>query len=249
MLTSNLITQSWLRQLQAWATDGSLLVAGVNALQLKPGRKTKQLERIVRRLAEGDPRDIPPIEVLSSQAMPSAAGAYARGSGTIYLNEGWVGTANEADINKVLTEEYGHHLDTLLNTHDTEGDEGEFFSYLLLGGEAIRNLVDLPGRASLSDHGTIKIKKEIIDVECASTNPDGSIQLDGSEGQYFGSRAADRIYGSPLNDSIWPGNGHDWVDASDGNDTVEEAIRKIRFMEETAMIIFMEEATMMLFTE
>ena len=53
--------KSWLLQLQTWAANGDLLAAGLNALQLKPGKQTRQLKRVARRLAKGDTQDLPQI--------------------------------------------------------------------------------------------------------------------------------------------------------------------------------------------
>ena len=218
--------QSWLFALQTWAAERDLLRAGTDALQLSRGWNTQRLQRIADRLVQGDERDIPPIELLPGSAMPGAAGAYAKSTGTIYLNQTWVQTASQADIIKVLNEEYGHHLDALFNQKDTKGDEGEIFSDLLIGNTSNQIVTYGPESKQYSDHGEIKIRDEVIQVEYASTNLDGSIQLDGSEGRYQGSRSADTIYGSPLDDSIWPANGHDWVNAGDGNDTVEGGNQK-----------------------
>ena len=82
--------QSWLLQLQAWAADGRFFSAGVDALRLKPGQATDQLKHIANRLAEGEARDLPPIEVLPGSAMPGAVGAYASSNNTIYLNANWL---------------------------------------------------------------------------------------------------------------------------------------------------------------
>ena len=67
---------SWLLQLQSWAADGRFFSAGVDALRLKPGQATDQLKQIANRLAKGETRDLPPIEVLPDSSMPGAAGAY-----------------------------------------------------------------------------------------------------------------------------------------------------------------------------
>ena len=124
--------QSWLLQLQVWATDGRLFNAGVEALGLKRGKTTQRLKRIVDRLAKGDTCDLPPIEVLPYRAMPGAAGAYAESMGTIYLNKHWLNNASTAAVKAVLTEELGHHLDKVLSKEDTQGDEGEVFVNLLI---------------------------------------------------------------------------------------------------------------------
>ena len=66
--------------------------------------------------------------------MPGAAGAYASGNNTIYLNANWLGSASHAQVIAVLNEELGHHLDAQLNNNDTAGDEGELFALLLNEG-------------------------------------------------------------------------------------------------------------------
>ena len=125
--------QSWLLQLQTWAADGRLFAAGVDALQLNRGVATQQLKSVVDRLAQGDTRDLPPIEVLPGSAMAGAMGAYAGATATIYLNKHWLNNASGAAVQVVLTEEFGHHLDQLLSAKDTQGDEGEVFAKLLIG--------------------------------------------------------------------------------------------------------------------
>ena len=68
MTLNEQLYQNWLLQLQTWAADGRLLAAGLDALQLKPAQATDQLKRVVERLAKGDTRDIPSIEILPSSA-------------------------------------------------------------------------------------------------------------------------------------------------------------------------------------
>ena len=123
MLLDDQLYQNWLLQLQTWAADGLLFAAGVDALRLKPSPATDQLKRIADRLAKGDTRDLPPIEVLPG-SMPCAAGAYAKSTGTVYLNKRWLKTAKKREALFVLTAELGHHLDAQLKTTDTTGDEG-----------------------------------------------------------------------------------------------------------------------------
>ena len=132
MLLDDHLYQDWLLQLQTWAADGRLFAAGLSALPLKPGKSTQQLKRVVDRLAQGDRRDLPPIEVLPSSAMAGALGAYAGKTGSIYLNKQWLNNASTAAVQAVLTEEFGHHLDQVLSEEDTEGDEGEVFANSLV---------------------------------------------------------------------------------------------------------------------
>ena len=65
--------QSWLLELQAWATEGHLFSVGVDELRLKPALVTKQLIRIDNRLAKGETQDLPPIEELPGYGIPVSA--------------------------------------------------------------------------------------------------------------------------------------------------------------------------------
>ena len=62
--------QSWLLQLQTWATDGRLVSAGPDALRLKPVQAAETLNRIADRLAKGDTRNVSPIEVMRGTSTP-----------------------------------------------------------------------------------------------------------------------------------------------------------------------------------
>ncbi|MEB3253940.1 MAG: hypothetical protein VKI93_04410 [Synechococcus sp.] len=158
--------------------------------------------------------------------MPSAAGAYAESTGTIYLNEDWVRAAKQDEIVKVLTEEYGHHLDALLKNKDTQGDEGEVFAELLVSTKEIHSRNNRRDKTHHPDGGEIKLHQAVIQVEFASTNPDGSVQLDGTEGRHDGSASNDTIYGSALADEVWEKNGHDWIDGGDGEDSIDGGNQK-----------------------
>lgn len=72
-----------------------------------------------------------PVVVIAASAMPSAVGAYASSIGRIVLNGDWLRSASRQQALAVLSEELGHHLDALLNSRDTPGDEGELFAALL----------------------------------------------------------------------------------------------------------------------
>jgi len=121
---------AWQEQLQAWAADGSLASAARHALELG-AHDPPLLSELVSQWTEGDFSSLPPIVLLPASSMPGAAGAYAISTGSIYLNQDWLETASDERVIAVLTEELGHHLDALLNSTDTPGDEGEVFAALL----------------------------------------------------------------------------------------------------------------------
>lgn len=110
-------------------------------------------------------------------------GAYAQSTGKIYINSDWFATATYGAVNAVLTEELGHHLDGLLNTADTSGDEGEYFSGLLR--EVV--LTDTQKSAIRAENatGTIIVGGSELQVEFAGliynvSQVDPSIAIGGS---------------------------------------------------------------------
>lgn len=116
--------------LQAWAMSGSLAKAANDAFQLDG--VPPALKKLIQEWSRGDFSSIPETILLSGRSMPDAAGAYALSTGTIYINQSWLDKASNAEVLQVLTEELGHHLDAILNSADSPGDEGELFARLLL---------------------------------------------------------------------------------------------------------------------
>ncbi|QNJ21168.1 putative cadherin domain-containing protein [Synechococcus sp. A18-25c] len=166
-ITTESLQQLWHPQLQEWASEGELLTAANTALHLDSNNPPELLTGIVERLSQGLSSDIPPIEFLQQASMVGAAGAYAASEQTIYLNHDWVKAASETDTIKVLTEEYGHHLDALIHTTDTPGDEGLYFADLLTESG---NIEDPNHYLELKDLGHITVNNEQIDVEFSQQN-------------------------------------------------------------------------------
>ena len=228
--------QSWLHQLQTWAADGLLFAAGVDALRLKPGQATDQLHRIGNRLAKGNTRDLPPVEVLPSSAMAGAMGAYAGATGTIYLNRDWLTTASTAAVQAVLTEEFGHHLDQLLSEKDTQGDEGEVFANALIDPRVNFKQKNNPTEGK-SDEIKIFVKGKWIVAEAALPDPtDRSDTITGTANSELikglggadsldGQGGNDTIHGGAGKDSIHGGLGNDSIWGQDGADTLWETIK------------------------
>ena len=162
-VTAESLLKLWQPKLQEWAEQGYLLKAAAQALGINHQQPPAQLTRLVERLTQGKTGDLPSLELLQQQVMPNAAGAYAISKRTIYLNNDWVQTASELDTIRVLTEEFGHHLDGLLNCEDSHGDEGEIFAELLTG-------LNNPHVSDKLDRGQIEVKGEVIDVEFSQTD-------------------------------------------------------------------------------
>ena len=76
--------------------------------------------------------NFPSIQIVSSQEINYARGAYSADTDTIYLSTEFV-TENARDndaIARVIIEEYGHFLDNRFNSIDAPGDEGYLFAGL-----------------------------------------------------------------------------------------------------------------------
>ncbi|WP_411868981.1 lectin-like protein [Vulcanococcus limneticus] len=106
------------------------MLDGSNAKQGSEGL----LQSYVSQWSAGNFKNLPQIVLLSADDISGARGAYADSTDTIYLNQDWLLTASDEEIQRVLTEELGHYLDDQLNQGDSKGDEGEYFSYQLFSG-------------------------------------------------------------------------------------------------------------------
>jgi hypothetical protein len=163
-----MLLSQWEARLRQWAGEGRLVAAATDALRLaeKP-EPLEDLAAFADLLAQGDTSALPPVRVLSGAAMPSARGAYAQSTGTIYLNGAWLATASDQDALAVLTEELGHHLDGPLNATDTPGDEGELFAALLQGegviGDERRQTLEAE-----NDMGYAWVSEQHLEVEQAT---------------------------------------------------------------------------------
>ena len=202
-MLSDRLYQIWLLQLQTWAAEGTLLEATLRALRLKANKPPRRLTQLVDQIADGDSSVLPPIEVLPNRSMSGAAGAYGADTDTIYLNEKWLKKAKTQDFIKVLTEEFGHHLDTLYNTKDTDGDEGKKLSQLLTS-QSIKgwNEREEAPEFSLNDHGKIWIGNKPLKVEFSRTNASTTTQFRKAV-RFDGAAPTGYLVSAAGNDVLW----------------------------------------------
>ncbi|BFM39751.1 choice-of-anchor Q domain-containing protein [Synechocystis sp. LKSZ1] len=122
---------------------------------------------------------LPTIQVLGS-GLGLIVGAYAQSTNTIYLSQSFLATATPEQIQAVLLEEIGHYVDSLVNSVDSEGDEGEIFSALVSGVGL--NKLELQTIKAQNDHFTIFVDGQSLQVEAATitvtnTNDSGAGSL------------------------------------------------------------------------
>ena len=155
-----------IRQFLAQASDEQLFEL-FNGGQTTPSEQwTAELAHLRTSIADGT-LEIG-VRLLDNAQIKGALAAYAPeglgGAPTILLNRDWLGVLNTEQVSRLLVEEYGHHLDHILNQGiDTAGDEGQRFAAAITGQDT-----GTPGFAADDDHATLRLDGESIDVEFAT---------------------------------------------------------------------------------
>ncbi|EAZ90955.1 beta strand repeat-containing protein [Crocosphaera chwakensis] len=155
--------------------------------------------------SEGDFSSFPTIEVRYQSELNGAVGAYSASNGVIYLAYKYLQQVRSVEgLARLFLEEYGHHVDVLLNgSEDSEGDEGAIFSALVMGED-----LSTEGLAQLKaedDHGVVNIDGEMVAVEMAT---------------FTGTAGDDNITGTAENDVIDGLGGNDTLDGAGGSNTI-----------------------------
>ncbi|PSF32952.1 hypothetical protein C7H19_21165, partial [Aphanothece hegewaldii CCALA 016] len=156
----------------------------------------------------GDFSVIPEIEVLSASAMNGALGGFAVSTNKIYLSEVLLGDADA--LVRVLLEEIGHKLDSVLNVGDSAGDEGAIFSALVLGETLTDD--ELALLKAEDDRGFVKVDGQNIAVE-----QDNFIG-DDNPNNILGTAGNDFLDGKGGNDTLDGGAGIDFLVGGTGDD-------------------------------
>ncbi|WP_217474757.1 VCBS domain-containing protein [Stutzerimonas stutzeri] len=155
-----------IRQFLAQASDAQLFEL-FHGDQAEPGEAwAAELDNL--RTAIGNGSLEIGVSLLDNAEIQGALAAYAAqgpdGEPVIYLNRDWLGVLDATQFTKLLVEEYGHHLDHLLNPGgDTAGDEGQRFA-AEVNGDDTSGL----GFAADDDHGTLAVEGHSTDVEFAT---------------------------------------------------------------------------------
>jgi hypothetical protein len=105
----------------------------------------------------------PQIEIVSSDVLGSAKGAYAISTNKIYLSDQFVSLASQPSLEALILEEFGHFMDAQINLSDTAGDEGELFSALVRGVNL--SAAELSRIEAEDDHAVITVDGRSITVE------------------------------------------------------------------------------------
>ncbi len=113
------------------------------------------------------------MELRSSAELSGVWGAFAQqgpdGQPVIYINADWLASSGTStqDVSRVLTEEWGHFIDTQLNgSVDTQGDEGEAFANAVFGVQLTQQ--EQARIATENDQLWLTIDNQAVQVEMAS---------------------------------------------------------------------------------
>jgi RHS repeat-associated protein len=154
----------------------------------------------------GDFSQLPEIEVVSSNILGGANGAYAKSNNKIYLSDNFISNASSASLKAVLLEEIGHYVDAHINIEDSAGDEGAIFADLVQG--KILDATSLQALKTENDSAIITVNGEAIAVE-QNTNTiqtatgDGGLQVTVDEFGSFSSALYDPLGSKTLSDTTY----------------------------------------------
>ncbi|MEA5530489.1 calcium-binding protein, partial [Dolichospermum sp. UHCC 0684] len=169
----------------------------------------------------GDFSQVPQIEILDSNILGGANGAYASSTNKIYLSANFVATATQETLVDTLLEEIGHFVDAQINLSDSAGDEGAIFAELVQGYSL--DIQTLQALKAEDDHGTITVNGQVIQVEQQNfTGTSGNDTITGTIGNdvISGLDGNDTLNGGTGNDDLYGGNGNDAVNGEAGDDTL-----------------------------
>lgn len=149
------------QQLQLFANDPSF----VDQLKLPFGDSCdiQKAQTLATEWLTGNFSNLAPIKIVTSANLKGASGAFADATNQIYLAEDILTGSNVNQAVSVVLEEIGHSIDSLLNSSDSLGDEGEIFANIVQGkGLSPEQIQTLKVE---NDHATITIDGKILAVE------------------------------------------------------------------------------------
>jgi predicted outer membrane repeat protein len=120
---------------------------------------------LLQSLIDSNFSQLPQLEIIASEAINYAHGAYSFHKNTIYLAQEFL-INNVDNINAVahvLIAEIGHYLDWQVNLEDAPGDEGDLFAAIVTGKELDANQLSL--LKTENDRATVEIAGEKLSIE------------------------------------------------------------------------------------
>ncbi|MCL1467055.1 calcium-binding protein [Argonema galeatum] len=124
-----------------------------------------KLENLRQQWLSGNFASLPAIEIRTGAELQGANAVYAGSTNTIYFSQDFLSkyASNPQAISAVLIEEIGHYVDWHINTDDTPGDEGEYFSNLVQGFELSSSQIQAIN--SENDSVVLTLDGKLVSVE------------------------------------------------------------------------------------
>jgi uncharacterized repeat protein (TIGR01451 family) len=166
--------------------------------------------------------DFPEIEIRHTADINGANGAFAAATNKIYLSQEFI-INHQGDVGaiaRVLLEEFGHWVDTKINTTDPPGDEGSIFAAFVRGDGL--NESQLHALKAENDLATVNLDGNLVEIEQAVSYLVIDIAARG-QGDNFVNVLSGRNYnvlGSSQNNLILVNSGTDLVYGRGGDDTI-----------------------------
>lgn len=91
------------------------------------------LEQFYQQWQESNFDSFPELEVRSQSELNGANGAFSTDTNKIYISQEFIERNGYQSISNLILEEYGHYIDSRINSSDAPGDEGNIFSRLVRG--------------------------------------------------------------------------------------------------------------------
>jgi uncharacterized repeat protein (TIGR01451 family) len=107
----------------------------------------------------------PAIEIRTMAELAGAYGAFSQDTGKIYLSQELINSNSTEFVSSILLHEYGHYVDTQLNTSDSPGEEGAIFSDVVQG--KLFEPEELQQLKSRDDALAINLDGQLIQIEQA----------------------------------------------------------------------------------
>ncbi|TAE60541.1 MAG: CAP domain-containing protein, partial [Nostocales cyanobacterium] len=108
---------------------------------------------------------LPTIEIVSSSEIDGGNGAFAAATDRIYIAAEFL-TSNINNIEaiaKLVLEEYGHKLDSIINSTDTKGDEGAKFAAFVTGENLTQS--QLAQLDNENDIAKVTLGGKVVEIE------------------------------------------------------------------------------------
>ena len=174
-------------------------------------------DELIGQWQTGDFTSFPEFEIRSAAEINGANGAYSADTNKIYISQEYLlaNTDNINAISNLVIEEYGHYVDSRINSVDAAGDEGDIFSGLVRGESFTDG--ELQQLQLENDQAVITLDGEEIAIEQGSTTHNrgnGNDEVNGIFGRN------DIMNGGGGNDTLNGNNGNDTLNGQDGNDSL-----------------------------